>query len=201
MTNKDIIKTLSQKGYGYKKIAKELNISVGSVRNALIETSEAPVCKNCGGKLKFIEGDIEHFEGVNHVDMVITLHACDTATDYALYKAIKWDADVIMAVPCCQHELNRSKGSGKLSAVNKYGLLKERMAAIYTDAMRANLLTQMGYDTQVLEFIDMEHTPKNILIRAVKGKKGMIPEKEVNALKDLEELAGGSITLSKLLKE
>ena len=75
------------------------------------------------------------------------------------------------------------------------------MAAIYTDAMRANLLTQMGYDTQVLEFIDMEHTPKNILIRAVKGKKGMIPEKEVNALKDLEELAGGSITLSKLLKE
>ena len=151
-------------------------------------------------KLKFIEGDIEHFEGVNHVDMVITLHACDTATDFALYKAIKWDADVIMAVPCCQHELNRSKGDAKLAGINKYGLLKERMAALMTDAMRANLLTQVGYETQILEFIDMEHTPKNILIRAVKGKKGMLPAKEIKAMEDLEELAGAEITLARLLK-
>lgn len=189
--------------YHYLVVVKKINANIIGLdlKTDVIKECNRLSKKYKYDKLKFIEGDIEHFEGVNHVDMVITLHACDTATDYALYKAIKWDADVIMAVPCCQHELNRSKGSAKLSAVNKYGLLKERMAAIYTDAMRANLLTQMGYDTQVLEFIDMEHTPKNILIRAVKGKKGMIPEKEVNALKDLEELAGGSITLSKLLKE
>ncbi len=151
--------------------------------------------------LQFIEGDIESFEGVDHVDMVITLHACDTATDYAIYKAIKWGADVIMAVPCCQHELNRLKQHSSLSAVSKYGILKERMSAIFTDAMRANIMTKMGYETQILEFIDMEHTPKNLLIRGVKSGKLIVSKGENEAGRELERLCGGEITLEKLLRE
>ena len=151
--------------------------------------------------LEFIEGDIEHFEGVEQVDMVITLHACDTATDYALYKAVKWKADVIMAVPCCQHELNKLKPDAILSGISDYGILKERMSAIITDACRANILTEQGYDTQILEFIDMEHTPKNLLIRAVKSGNKMVPSGVIKKEENLVKLAGGEITLERLLKE
>ena len=116
----------------------------------------------------FLEGDMEGYEGCSSVDMVVTLHACDTATDYALYKAVKWGAQVILSVPCCQHELNAQIHNEVLEPVLRYGLLKERIAALVTDGLRAELLERQGYDTQILEFIDMEHTPKNILIRAVK---------------------------------
>lgn len=119
-------------------------------------------------KLSFLQGDIAGYEGCSSVDMVVTLHACDTATDYALYKAVKWGARVILSVPCCQHELNRQLENETLAPVLQYGLLKERIAALVTDGLRAQLLEREGYDTQILEFIDMEHTPKNILIRAVK---------------------------------
>jgi hypothetical protein len=98
----------------------------------------------------------------------VSLHACDKATDYALDKAVQWGAQVILAVPCCQHELNGQMRCEVLQPILKYGLIKERMAALVTDALRADLLEQQGYDTQILEFIDMEHTPKNLLIRAVK---------------------------------
>lgn len=118
--------------------------------------------------LKFLVGDIGSYDGAGQVDMVVTLHACDTATDYALAKAVRWNARVILSVPCCQHELNRQIACDELAPVLRYGLIKERMAALITDAVRANLLESQGYDTQILEFIDMEHTPKNILIRAVK---------------------------------
>lgn len=123
-------------------------------------------------KLAFYHGDIASYEGVEQVDMVVTLHACDTATDYALAKAIRWGASVILSVPCCQHELNRQIENELLSPAFQYGLIKERMAALYTDAIRAPVLENHGYRTQILEFIDMEHTPKNILIRAVKEGKG-----------------------------
>ena len=119
------------------------------------------------GKLSFLVGDIASYTDVDAVDMVVTLHACDTATDYALAKAVQWGAKVILSVPCCQHEANRMMENELLQPVLQYGILKERMAAIMTDAVRANLLTAKGYDTQILEFIDMEHTPKNLLIRAV----------------------------------
>lgn len=119
-------------------------------------------------KLTFLEGDIADYEGVDAVDMVVTLHACDTATDYALAKAIGWGAKVILSVPCCQHELNGQMKNEILEPVMKYGLLKERFAALVTDGLRAEYLESAGYHVQVLEFIDMEHTPKNILLRAVK---------------------------------
>lgn len=124
-------------------------------------------------KLEFLVGDIADYEGVREVDMVVTLHACDTATDFALAKAVGWNAKVILSVPCCQHELNgqmQREGAGydKLAPILDYGLLKERFAALLTDGLRAKYLEQSGYETQVLEFIDMEHTPKNILLRAVK---------------------------------
>lgn len=122
-------------------------------------------------KLHFERGDISTYEGADAVDMVVSLHACDTATDYALEKAIKWGAKVIMAVPCFQHEVNKQIKCEVLQPILKYGVIKERMSALITDALRANLLEQCGYETQILEFIDMEHTPKNLLIRAVKSDK------------------------------
>ena len=122
-------------------------------------------------RLRFLHGDIASYEGCESVDMVVTLHACDTATDEALYKAVLWNAKVILSVPCCQHELNRQISCDALAPVLQYGLLKERMAALVTDGMRAQLLKSAGYKTQVLEFIDMEHTPKNILIRGIKEPK------------------------------
>ena len=121
--------------------------------------------------LEFLHGDIASYEGTDEVDMVVTLHACDTATDYALEKAVRWNAKVILSVPCCQHEVNKQMKSELFAPVFHYGIIKERMAALYTDALRAEVLEAMGYRVQILEFIDMEHTPKNLLIRAVKQGK------------------------------
>lgn len=148
--------------------------------------------------LHFEQGDISTYEGETAVDMVVSLHACDTATDYALEKAVKWGAKVIMAVPCCQHEINRQLQCGELQQILKYGVVKERIAALVTDAVRANLLEQQGYDTQILEFIDMEHTPKNLLIRAVR-KEGM--HKKTGEIKNLTELLHISPTLLTLLQK
>lgn len=135
-------------------------------------------------KLVFYHGDIASYEGVDQVDMVVTLHACDTATDYALAKAVRWNASVILSVPCCQHELNRQMKNDMLEPVLQYGLLKERMAALYTDGIRAEILENHGYRTQILEFIDMEHTPKNVLIRAVKEGKGKKNGKKLQEMMD-----------------
>ena len=149
-------------------------------------------------KLKFYHGDIAPYDGVDHVDMVVTLHACDTATDYALEKAVKWDASVILSVPCCQHELNKQMDNELLRPVLQYGLIKERMAALYTDALRAEILENRGYRTQILEFIDMEHTPKNILIRAVKQGGPKDNRKEIE---DILQFLGTEQTLAGLLLE
>lgn len=152
--------------------------------------------------LRFEKGDISTYEGADSVDMVVTLHACDTATDFAIEKAVKWGANVIMVVPCCQHEVNKQIACKELDGILKYGLIKERMSALITDAVRAQLLEKMGYETQVLEFIDMEHTPKNILIRAVK-KSGI--QKRVNqkvtSVEEICEFLNISPTLRKLLEQ
>lgn len=149
-------------------------------------------------KLRFYHGDIASYEGVDHVDMVVTLHACDTATDYALAKAVRWGARVILSVPCCQHELNRQMKNEQMKPVFQYGLIKERMAALYTDALRAQLLEGQGYRTQILEFIDMEHTPKNILIRAVWDGRKKQNEKELQEIMDFLSVKP---TLAALLEE
>ncbi len=138
-------------------------------------------------KLQFLHGDIADYEEENEVDMVVTLHACDTATDYALYKAYRWGAKVILSVPCCQHEINRQISCDTLNSFLKYGLIKERMSALITDSLRANILETLGYKVQILEFIDMEHTPKNILLRAVRKTKKQSLEKEEQARKELKE--------------
>lgn len=158
-------------------------------------------------KLTFLVGDIADYDGVDRVDMVVTLHACDTATDYALAKAVGWGAEVILSVPCCQHELNArfADGGGEkggecmtdLAPVMDYGLLRERFAALATDGLRAKYLEREGYETQVLEFIDMEHTPKNILIRAVKtGRKNQRAAEEI---KKCTEFLGAEPALGRLL--
>lgn len=150
--------------------------------------------------LQFLEGDIRGYNEKEEIDMVVTLHACDTATDYAIAKAIAWNAKVILSVPCCQHELNAQIECRELAPVLRYGLIKERMAALLTDGIRANLMEIYGYDTQVLEFIDMSHTPKNILLRGVQTK-GMRGKKttlaEVESMMDMLHVTP---TLSELLK-
>lgn len=150
-------------------------------------------------KLRFLEGDIADYTGVNKVDMVVTLHACDTATDYALAKAVGWDAKVILSVPCCQHELNRQIKNEILEPILKYGLLKERMAALITDGLRAQYLEREGYEAQILEFIDMEHTPKNILIRAVKKRHAKEDNNIEASIKRCEAALRVSPTLGRLL--
>lgn len=158
-------------------------------------------------KLQFLEGDIADYEGVNRVDMVVTLHACNTATDYALAKAVGWNAKVILSVPCCQHEINEQFEAGEtpevLATVMEYGLLRERFAALVTDGLRAKYLESEGYETQVLEFIDMEHTPKNILLRAVRRGKtdGAIEAESRKKLEECEAFLNIQPTLGRLLSE
>lgn len=118
-------------------------------------------------RLSFRTGSIEDYRGTEQADMVVTLHACDTATDYAIAKAIGWGAKVILSVPCCQHEINGQISSDGMDPIFDYGILKERFSALATDGIRAKILEASGYETRILEFIDMEHTPKNLLIRAV----------------------------------
>ena len=119
-------------------------------------------------KLRFIHGDIKDYKEAAEVDMVVTLHACDTATDAALVKAVNWGAEAILSVPCCQHEFYDKIHNPVLEPMLNHGIIKEKLASLVTDSLRANVLEILGYQVQLLEFIDMEHTSKNILIRAIK---------------------------------
>ena len=151
----------------------DVSITGLDLKAAVIGRCNAAAEKYGYDKLHFELGDINGYTPDGPVDMVITLHACDTATDYALYNAVTWDVKLILSVPCCQHEVNAQMQAERLSLFTRYGLIQERMAALLTDAARADLLTYRGYSTQVVEFIDMAHTPKNILLRA---RKANLPE-------------------------
>ena len=183
--------------YYYMKIICNRDIQVIGLdlKEKVIEDCNRLAKKYQYEHLTFITGDVSTYTG-EAVDMVVTLHACDTATDYALMKAIDWKAKVIFTVPCCQHEVNKQIRCEELAPLLKYGLIKERISALLTDAVRANLLEEQGYQVQVMEFIDMEHTPKNILIRAVLDEKER--ESKIDKVTDYFNV---NTTLQKLLSD
>lgn len=160
--------------YHYLKVEQGLDIRVTGLdlKKEVIEEC-AQIAKDLQyDSLEFLVGDINDYNDESSVDMVVTLHACDVATDMALSRAVKWGANVILSVPCYQHELNNQIDSSPLDIMLQHGLIKERFSALATDSIRAELLNLVGYDAQLMEFIDMSHTPKNILIRAYyTGKK------------------------------
>lgn len=160
--------------YHYLKVEKGLDIRVTGLdlKKEVIEEC-SKIASDLGyEQLEFLVGDINDYNNESNVDMVVTLHACDVATDMALARAVKWGSRVILSVPCCQHELNRQLNTPALDIMLQHGLVRERFAALATDAIRAEILSLVGYEAQLLEFIDMENTPKNILIRAYHtGKK------------------------------
>ncbi len=160
--------------YYYLKILKQYDVDITGLdlKADVIMTCNRLSHKYGYEKLRFIQGDIREFEREEPVDMVVCLHACDTATDHALAKAVSWGAGVILAVPCCQHELNGQMKCQALAELFSYGLVKERTAALFTDALRGQIMESAGYDTQIMEFIDMEHTPKNIMLRCSRRKTG-----------------------------
>ena len=186
--------------YYYLKIMNGLDVEITGLdlKADVIEKCNRLKEKYGYDDLRFLTGDIGTYEGKSRVDMVVTLHACDTATDYALAKAVKWNAGVILSVPCCQHELNWQIHCEPLESVFKHGLLKERISALLTDGIRAALLEEAGYEVQVMEFINMEHTPKNILLRCVKNTR-MKPKGNKNP-EELSAFLNVQPTLQKLLK-
>lgn len=155
------------------------------LKKDVIEKCSAAAKKYGYDGLSFELGDINGYTTDGDIDIVVTLHACDTATDYALYNAVKWNSKLIFSVPCCQHELNAQIKSDNFGVLTRYGIIKERTAALMTDAVRANLLEVCGYKTQLLEFVDLEHTPKNILIRAVRRNSNHTDKKYLAEVKSL----------------
>ena len=188
--------------YHYLKVEKGLDIRVTGLdlKKEVIEECAKIAADLEYDQLEFLVGDINDYNEETAVDMVVTLHACDVATDMAIARAVKWGASVILSVPCCQHELNRQLNSPGLDIMLKHGLIKERFAALATDSIRAEILNIVGYEAQLLEFIDMENTPKNILIRAYKtGKK--VTTEQLEGYQHFKQLLNAQPFLENELKD
>ncbi len=164
---------------------------LGIDQNAHVIDRCNQTCKTL--KLQGIEFTAEAIDAPStsrKVHLAVALHACDTATDDALAQAVRWQADVILAAPCCQHELAPQLESDALTLLTRHGILKERLAAMSTDALRAAVLEQAGYRTQVIEFIDTEHTPKNLLLRAIRRKDNTPNAQHMTHIEELKTLLG-----------
>ena len=182
--------------YYYLTVIRKLNANVIGLdlKSEVIEKCNIVAEKYGYKNLEFQIGNIDGFKPQKQIDMVVSLHACDTATDYALFNAISWNVPIILSVPCCQHEIN-SQMKNSWPIMTKYGLIKERFCTLLTDSIRANLLESMGYSVQIMEFIDMEHTAKNVLIRAIKKDS----KKPFNHIQELCQQFDICPTLLKLL--
>lgn len=187
--------------YYFTRIRKRNIHMIGlDLKADVIEKCSAAAVKYGYDRLHFEVGDIGQFSYDKPVDIVITLHACDTATDFALYNAVRWNTQRIFSVPCCQHELNGQIDSDRLSLLTRYGIVKERFSSLLTDAIRCNLLECCGYKTQMIEFVAFDHTPKNVMIRAVK-KTGIDKKARLHEVEQALEEFHVQPTLYRLLKD
>jgi len=156
--------------YYYLKVLKNRNVEIIGLD---LKTDVIDFCNKVARdlkyhELKFLMGDIADYTS-DHADMVVTLHACDTATDYALINAVSWNTRVILSVPCCQHELFSQIKSDVHQPMLKHGILKDRLTEYLTDGLRGLKLEACGYDVAMIEFTSLEHTARNIMIKAVKS--------------------------------
>ncbi len=184
--------------YHYLREIKGLNVRLSGVdlKKDVIQDCQKLAQTLGYDHLQFVVGNIDNYEPDGKVDIVVSLHACNTATDHALAKGVAWKASYLFAAPCCQHELYKQIQCPTLATLLQHGILKERFAAMVTDAVRAELLESAGYFTQILEFVDLEHSPKNLLIRA---RKQGAPSKTRHNYLELKKMLDISPTLEKLL--
>lgn len=187
--------------YFTKIRGKKVNITGLDLKKDVIEKCNSLSKKYGCENLEFLCMDVKDYVPKNKVHMVIALHACDIATDYALYSAYKWNSDYIFSVPCCQHEMNKNIKNNSNSMFCDYGLIKERFCALATDTIRAKLLESVGFGVDILEFVSPEFSPKNTLIRAKRSSKINFGKKKaaLSQIQEFEKMFDCKITLQKLL--
>lgn len=189
--------------YHYFNIIKEKNVTINGydLKKDVVEHCNKLAKEFNFKNLQFFNEDIQNIDKSENINMIISLHACDTATDYAIYFGVKLNCDIILSVPCCQHELFKQIKNNELSSMLSYGILKERFSSLLTDNLRADALKLCGYKTNIIEFIDMEHTPKNIMIKAIKNKNSAKNDNNIENFQKLIYNFNINPTIYKLLKD